>query len=321
MLHTPFRFSALLVACWLWTAALPATVCRAEDIVWQATAKTKLMVNSHTSYEFGNPLPPYQTPLSRLEFPVDSVWTGGGVRGQLNRVSIGVEFLTSLTGQESGRFKDSDWDDDAAPNTLTIYGETDCRMHPSYQVTADIDVEMADVLGLPAAVELRPVLGFRWQRFSFVAHDGYQYEYDTSGAVLSVTPLPGDVLSFRQDWFQPFLGVRLGYAWDDVPLLHRLKLTSQFDWGYAVGKNRDRHLLRGSRRTDESTEGDVRHVALGVILGLTENFDLGVEAEYLRIETTGTHTLYDSWGSKRWSHGVRAWSEQTSCTLDLTYRF
>lgn len=317
----PLRLFVLLATGMLCVTLLPPAACHAGDTNWEVTAKTKLLVNSHTSYEFGNLAPPYQTPLSRLEFPVDSVWTGGAVRGRQGRLSAGAEFLTSLTGQESGRFKDSDWDDDDAPDRLSIYGETDCRMQPSYQVTADVDVEVADAAGLPAAAELRPVLGFRWQRFSFIAHDGYQYEYDGSGNVQQTTPLPGDVLSFRQDWFQPFLGVRLGYAWEEVPLLHRLKLTSQFDWGYAVGRNRDLHLLRGSRRTEESTEGDARHVALGVVLGLTENVELGVEAEYLRIETTGTHTLYDNGSSHRWHNGVRAWSEQTSYTVDLTYRF
>ena len=205
-----------------------------------------------------------------------------------------MEFLSSVSDQETGGFHDSDWDDDNDPGRLSIFGATKCTLTPSYQITSDIDVEVADALELPSGFSVRPLLGYRWQHFTFMTHDGYQIEYNASGAITRVYPLNGDTISFRQDWWQTFLGLRLGYEWKDVPLLHRLKLTSQFDWGYVKGKNRDLHLLRGNRETIEKTTGDARHVSLGVIFGLTENLDLGLEGEYLRIETRGDHYYYDS---------------------------
>jgi len=321
---------SLLAALALCAALLHAIPCRAADADaanadaanWEVTAKTKLLVNSHTSYEFGNPYPPYQSPLSRLEFPLDSIWTGVAARRHIGRLSLGVEFLSSVTDQETGGFHDSDWEDDSDPGRLSIFGATKCTLTPSYQFTTDIDVEVADALALPSGFSVRPLLGYRWQHFTFITHDGYQYEYNSSGAITRVYPLNGDTISFRQDWWQPFLGLRLGYEWKEVPLLHRLKLTSQFDWGYVKGKNRDLHLMRGNRETIEKTTGDARHVSLGLIFGLTENLDLGLEGEYLRIETRGDHYYYDStFSSLEWDHGVRVWSEQTSYSLNLTYRF
>ncbi len=94
---------------------------------WSADLKLKNYFNSHTSYEFGNPFFPYQSPLSRLEFPLNTWWAGLEVRRNFSRVSIGVEVLRNLSGETDGSFKDSDWDDDDRPNALSIYSESACR--------------------------------------------------------------------------------------------------------------------------------------------------------------------------------------------------
>lgn len=122
---------------------------------------------SHTSYEFGNPYPPYQAPLSRLEFPLNSWWVGVEVRQSFSRFSAGLEALRNISGEANGQFKDSDWDDDAAPDVQTIYSKSDCRIEPGYTVRGDVDLKISDWVGLPSGFDLRPVLGLRWQRFSF----------------------------------------------------------------------------------------------------------------------------------------------------------
>ena len=288
---------------------------------WLLEAKVKRFMNSHTSYEFGNPFPPNQVPLSRLEFPLDSTWGGLEVRRSISRFSIGAEFLTSFADQETGTFKDSDWADDSSPLRLTNYGETDTRLKPSYQVRTDLDMQVADWLGLSKRLDLRPVIGFRWQRFSLVAHDGQQYNYDTPGDPPSVIPLPNDTIAFKQSWYHYFVGLKAGYDLGPQFGLHRLRLRTQLDWAYVEGANEDRHLLRGDRVTRENTYGDAWHGLLEVLAGLTENVDLGVEFDYLRIRTTGTHELrFDSYDMS-WSNGVKVWSEQTSILLKLAYRF
>src|SRR5512138_1097333 len=55
------------------------------------------LVASHTSYEFANPFPPNQTPLSRLEFPLDSWWAGAELRADFSRFTVGLEALTNLS--------------------------------------------------------------------------------------------------------------------------------------------------------------------------------------------------------------------------------
>lgn len=304
---------------------IPAVSVYAQDATspsWQVDIKLKTLFNSHTSYEFGNPLPPYQKPLSRLEFPVDSVWAGLAVRKQLSRFSLGTEFLTTALDQETGRFKDTDWGDGRNPGRVTNYGETDCRLLPSYQVAADIDMKVADMLHLPQQFDLRPVAGFRWQQLSLVAHDGHQFNYVASGAAPVIQTLSGNVISFEQNWRQFFTGVRFGYEWKDLPSwLHRLKLQTQLDWSYLEGTNQDNHLLQRNRTSETHTSGDAWHASLGLLLGLAKNLDLGLEADYLNLQTTGTYILHDNGNVASWTNGVKVWSEQIGMVVTLGYRF
>jgi len=314
---------ALLSLCCLAMACVPQFVYAADEQPWRVEFKTRFMVNSHTSYEFGNPFSPFQAPLSRLEFDMDSFWTGFEARRSFGRLSVGVGFLSTFRDQNAGHMRDSDWEDDAIPTRLSIFSASDCRMRPSYQVNLDVDAQVADLLHLPASVDLRPVIGFRGQQLRFMAHDGVQYEYDAAGNIIQTDPIPGDSIKFKQNWYQSFLGVRLGYEWAKPPLLHRLRFNSQWDWSYVVGKNRDDHLLRGDRVTRDETDGHAWHGMVGVALGLTEQLDLDVEVDHLRIETTGTHKHIDKTHGffLNFQHGVKAWSEQTSVSVNLAYRF
>lgn len=288
---------------------------------WLVTAKTKFLFHSHTSYEFGNPVAPYQKSLSRLEFPLDSTWLGVTARRRLGRASLGLEYLASLGDQSAGTFKDSDWDDEDAPKRRTVYSESQTRLRASYQLGADIDLLVSDRLGLPPELQVRPVVGFRWQHLSFLIHDGTQSVFDSQGTAMDVMALPGDTIAFKQDWYQYFLGLRLGYAWRRPPWLRWLRCDAQGDVGRVEGHNEDKHLRRGDRLTREDTIGRAWHVNLGLTLGLTDRLGLGLEWEYLNIESFGTHKLLAYGQGMRWSHGVKVWSDQSSLALTLAYRF
>jgi hypothetical protein len=80
----------------------------ASDKPWSAELHVKRYFGSHTSFEFGNPFSPYQSPLSRLEFPLNTWWAGGEVRYRFSRFSAGVEVLGNVSRDSDGLFKDSD---------------------------------------------------------------------------------------------------------------------------------------------------------------------------------------------------------------------
>lgn len=71
--------------------------------------KTERLVNSHTSYEFGDPDPPYPAHLSKLVFPMDSWWGGLELRFNTPRFSVGAEFLTNVVEDTHKPMKDYDW--------------------------------------------------------------------------------------------------------------------------------------------------------------------------------------------------------------------
>jgi len=283
-------------------------------------AKVKRLFNSHTTFEFGNPFSPFQSPLSRLEFPLNSWWGGAELRFSTPRFSIGGEVLSNALGDSDGRMRDTDWDDDAKPALESIYSESRCRMEPSYMVRVDADMEISDWLGLPSWFGLRPVVGFRYQNFHMVAHDGAQYTWDGSSPTYA---LPGNTLRFKQTYWQYFGGLRSNIDAGQYAGISDLKLLMQFDWAYVEGSNEDNHLLRGGNRfTYENTFGYAWHTSIGMKKGLSKNLFLGFEAEYLQISTTGSHRLVNEpmgidFG---FSHGVRVWSEQTSISLTLEYR-
>jgi outer membrane protease len=283
--------------------------------------KTMYFFNSHTSYEFGNPFPPYQEPLSRLEFPLDTWW--GGIEMRLNypRFSMGGEVLTNTLGDVQGRMADSDWDDNAAPSLKTIYSESNNRMEPSYMVRADIDLEVSDWLGLPQWFSLRPVAGFRYQNFHMITQDGTQYTpFDGNPPAA----LPGNGIRFKQTYWQYFTGLRSNIDIGQFMNISSLKLLLQLDWAYVEGSNEDHHLLRAGRRfTYENTYGYAWHASAGLKKGLTKNLILGLELDYLRISTTGSHRLVnDPFGIDfGFSNGVNVWSDQSNVSLSLEYRF
>lgn len=313
-----------IMLCGALPAAASSKATDASATAWSVELKVRNYFDSSTSYEFGNPYPPYQAPLSRLEFPINTRWVGAEVRRRFSRVSLGVEALANITGDSTGVFKDSDWDDDNSPDTLTIYSESKCRMEQSFDVRADIDLKVSDWIGLPSRLDLRPVAGVRWQRFLLVGHDGSQH-YPAPGDGQPSLALPGDGIRFEQTYWHYFLGMRmtyeLGRRLKEAP---RVKVFMQLDWAYVDGNNEDRHLLRvGDRRTYENTRGDAWHALLGLKVGLTDNVNATLALDHLKIHTTGSHRLVNSAFDIDFSfdHGVKVWSQQTSVTVNVAYFF
>lgn len=327
---------AYLTALMLVLSGLPAIASvtgekpSAPDKPWSAELHVKRYFRSHTSYEFGNPDPPRQAPLSRLEFPMNTWWAGGEFRRRFSRFSAGLEVLRSVSRESEGAFKDSDWTNNTRTDLKTIYSEAECRMEPSYMVRGDVDLKVADWIGLPVWLDPRPVVGIRWQRLEFMAHDGFQvylYPDDENplGAGKPPEPYPGDAIRFSQDYWQFFLGIRTDYDLGrHLKTSRRLKISGRLDWAYVSGENKDHHLQRrGTRLTFENTSGSAWHASLGFQAGLTENINVGVEAEYLRIQTEGSHQWIDDMerADQTWINGVKVWSEQMSLMIKLEYLF
>ncbi len=286
---------------------------------WSVEVKVKKFMDSHTSYEFGTNDQPNYAPLSRLEFPMNTWWVGAEARYRFPRFSAGLEVMKNLTRETHGVMKDSDWDDPNRPGVRTIYSESNCRMESSHIVRADLDMKVSDWVGLPQWIDIRPVVGFRWQRFSFMASDVTQWE--AGQPELHIT---GDGLRFEQTYWHYFAGMRGDYQIGKHIGVRGLSLLGQVDYAWVKGKNEDQHLLRqGGRFTYENTTGHAWHALLGVKYKFAPAWTARLESEYLRINTSGSHrwVVRDFGIDESWENGVNVWSEQLSVSLGLEYAF
>jgi len=313
---------AALVCCGA-AQAEPPTADRSIVKTLSVEGRLRNTFRSNTSFEFGDPKVPGHTPLSRLEFPLNAWWAGVGARGGTSRLSMGIEVLRSVTGEASGYQKDSDWEDDADRHSLTTYSESNCRLEPSYVVTGDIDLKIGYWLGLPSPFDLRPVAGIRWQRFVMITHDGTQW-YPASGGAQPAEELAGDSLRFEQIYWHYYLGLRTAWDMGHRGFLPPIVLFLQGDWAMVEGINEDWHILRAGRRiTRERTRGDAWHVLAGMKIGLTKNIHAKIEADYLRLQTTGSHNMTNPLFNTDYSfeYGVKVWSEQMGVTMSMEWAF
>ena len=135
----------------------------------------KRFLRSHTSYQFGDPEQANLTPLSRLEFPLNSWWAGVNLGLKGPRTSLELELLAGLPDQDDlGVVRDSDWEDPNRPKLRTTYSETTTKLKESFTLDAKVTHGVGDKLGLPAWLDLKPLLGVRWQHFVFTGGPGVQ---------------------------------------------------------------------------------------------------------------------------------------------------
>lgn len=265
-------------------------------------------VNSFTSYEFVNPFPPGQDPLSRLEFPIDQ-WFVGVFSGYAAPSWLLVsQFWINLNRESALKMQDSDWDDETRPFQKTIFSESECRLNKG--ILADIGL----VLPTPfmSVAGIRPVFGYRYQYFSFTTHDGFQVGLDGSR-----DDLPGDGIDFRQAFSHWYVGASMRSNLNFQPtrsLPVPIILDVQLDYGFVKAKNEDLHLLRsGYRITEENTRGHCWHVSARLSLLLRDRFTAQIEADFKRVLTNGDHCLTNFPFDIDFSFdGSKVWSDQAT---------
>jgi hypothetical protein len=268
----------------------------------------KKFINSFTSYQFPNPFPPQQDPLSRLEFPIDQWFLG--LKGQYRGSwwSLIGEGWINVSRDSAFKMQDSDWDDENNPSQKTIFSESQCRLNRG------ILLDIATALGnpVPRFLNLRPLVGLRYQYFFFTTHDGYQTALGGFP-----TDLPGDGIEFKQWYYQIYFGgnfhtfLNLGIPGSP---LGRPRLDLQFDYALVRGKNEDLHLLREGRRvTEQITNGHCWHLYTGLSFVSSNRLRARIEVDLKRVLTHGGHLLTNSLFDVNFSFdGSRVWSDQLS---------
>lgn len=300
---------------------------------WEFDIGMQRFILSHTSYEFGNPDAPFQKPLSRLEFPLNTWWLDLKLRRTCPRWSIGGRAGFAVNPHtDGGLMKDSDWENVENTDMLTTYSKSQCEMEKGYLFRGDVDVNISDWFKLPRSLEIRPLFAFQFQRFFLMAHDGMQWSngsYDVEEAEypsgdLNSTPLPGDMIHFQQDYYIYLIGLRGSYELLRLGKNLMLKINGEADWGPVLGYNQDYHVQReGSRFTYEKTSGNALYFSAGLDMIIAKDITAGLKMDYMWIRTTGVHRMSNIplGQDQTWPDGVKVWSDQTSLTAHISYAF
>jgi hypothetical protein len=264
----------------------------------------KKFVNSFTSYQFSNPFPPQQDPLSRLEFPIDQWFAGLLANHETATMSLGCQVWTNAGRWGSPQMQDSDWEDGEHPTQKTVFSESHCRLNQGLMAEAFAAV----VPPIDLFFKVRPLVGLRYQRFYFTTYDGLQKALGDDPA-----PLDGDGIDFKQIFRHYFLGGQ----WKNAPLaaLPGLSLDIRVDYGLVRGKNEDLHFVRdGHRVTTECTKGQCWHFRGGAGVAIPRlGLEVAAEVDFMRVVSDGSHNLNNPAFNIDFSfEGSRVWTDQLS---------
>jgi hypothetical protein len=265
-------------------------------------------INSFASYEY--PYAPGFTGKSRLEFPIDNWFGGIQFKKTYNSVSFNAEVWCKLNEGIHQKMQDSDWEDEFyPPDQKTAFSESKNRMTGGYwlDINADWEVPYWSILNL------RPVVGVRYQNFHFIAGDGFQWALRHSQ--FPTEPLPGDVYDDSFAFLHFYLGAK-SRAW-----LGPLLVALQADYAWLKADQDDRHLLRGLFGYTDKGRGYCWRLLAGVSLPVSNSMNLRMEWDFKRLVATGcSHNWWDTGVAETWD-GAKIWSDQQSVAGYVDFRF
>lgn len=277
----------------------------------------KKFFNSFTSYQFPNPFPPGQDPLSRLEFPIDQWFFGSRYTYEAPHWTVLFDSYVNLNRDSGLYMQDSDWEQENKPFQKTVFSESRCRLNRSWLLDLGLNLHP----DWAVFKEISPITGLRYQYFYFTTHDGYQVTLDGDHA-----DLKGDGIDFEQTFYHWYIGglfsttINTSGIWRSIP---QTSLTCQFDYALATAKNEDLHLLRaGHRITRDNTSGHCWHLNATVAMDMRHNLKAKFDVDFKRMVTHGDHELSNSFYNIYFSFsGAKVWSDQFALTGLVEFNF
>jgi hypothetical protein len=298
---------------------------------WMALGVRKY-INSFSSYEFPNPFGP-QDPLSRLEWPWEQVFGVAKAGWAFRTFELKMEYASTALLPSGLKAQDSDWEDPNHPNQKTTFSQGKAKPR-------GWTFDLSTTIPVPAVSNVKGIVGYRKQQFKFTYTDVLQSSiWDGAGYIPVVRGFfPGAGIEFSQYFTHWYVGGVTEWTFDpsqyfyscSSPLFPCLVLRLQADVGYATATNHDQHLLRTvagvpqDRHSYEDSRGSSWHVngLVGIYAGCEKNIRLDIEADFIRIKTTGSHQLTQSPAviNLTWS-GADVWSDQAYVGISGRYYF
>ena len=286
---------------------------------WTIDYRYRAMVSSGITSTFGTSTPPPAgySPLTQLNFPINSNWHGVRVGYERPNWKAHFEWMAPQASI-GGDMSDYDWNFSSPPKTEQQYtdlGFASERWVDAQMIDLGLDYKLCDcVFQLP--IEVSPMIGFRWQRFNLDGYDGVQVK-DNNRWLDPADVYSGDVLSFNQQFYMGYLGAQFRTR------VRSVLVTFEADWAYTWGYNIAHPLYQANDLyTMEATEGNTWHIGLTAEVPVTCHFSVGFQCDHTEIRTSGTHRSqqYSIGQDTSWDNGVAVSSNQTSLMAFLRLR-
>jgi hypothetical protein len=297
------------------------------DRTWTVDYRVQTFCSSHTSFQFGSGT---YAPLSKLDWSLDSTWQGLRVGLEKPCWDVHFQWLTPMTEDVYGEMVDSDW---SGPNRdVAVLSRSPERWREGQNVELEGSYLLSKrCLGLP--IEVWPTAGFRFQRFSMMAHNGLQVINDGTFPYQIDIPSvgfrwPGDMISFNQQYYMSYIGGQLRTSLN-TPNGRPVAVIFQGDWAGTWGYNVDHHISGYENQGIHSfcmdtTAGGALHLSISAETPLCGRVSIGVQADHTEIRTTGSHRDLETGArsvDSRSTDGVYVKSDQTSLTGYLRARY
>lgn len=281
---------ALLIICLL-GLALPLNALAAEAGVELEFGLGALV--GDTTYEIGgqsysSTMGPrdYHSPLSRLEFPLNSVMLNLGAKLKLGEHLSVYGTAGTNVWDNTPKLKDSDW---YSPDSLDLYSESDCDLK---SLTADCGLRYnfnQHTFGYVTDIDtyheanwrFNLSAGYRYEHFEFDCDNLYQSS-PSGQKPEKVGWWPQQVISYEIDYQLPYVkaGVQ---TWNDF-----VSFEAAAGWiPRALATDRDHHILKSTTSRGD-TDGYGYLAAVNLRCKLSRNWDLNCLFDYTRILTDGT---------------------------------
>jgi hypothetical protein len=266
-------------------------------------------INSFASYQF--PYAPGFVGQSRLEFPIDNWFAGVQFSKTYKSMSFNAELWWRLNENIALKMQDSDWEDGAYPlDQKTAFSQSQNRMPYGYLLDFNADWEVP----YGAVARLKPVVGVRYQKFHFIAGDGYQWALPLSS--YPTEPLNGDVYDVSFTFLHFYIGAK-SCLW-----LGPLGVTLQADYAWLKADQVDWHLLRGLWTCTDTGSGYCWHLAASASLPVRNYVSLRLEGDFKRLIVADcSHSWYDQGDPLQSWSGAKVWSDQQSVAGYAELRF
>ena len=221
--------------------------------------------------------------LSRLDWDLDDVFLLGlSASVRSGRASLNLGVWGGLGRDDAGRMKDYDWmmgdsRDIHGPlaGGASEYSRSDDTVKSAWMADANISWDLFEA---ESAFRLFPFLGVRYERYEWDATGGVAYYSDMDWEPCKFN---GKLIEYRQELFQPYLGLGASWTADKLALSAYGRFAPVY-WG----KDRDNHLMRGFVTEDETDWEAFDDVAYGLGAraewAFTENLSANVAVDWAR---------------------------------------